>query len=87
MNLPALFQGINWRTTLFAIGYLVCNIVAGVYPAAADVCSVLDKIFVAGGFISAADSSRIDSVVQAVDHVSWKNQIDPATLLPIQPGK
>ena len=83
MNFSDLFKSINWRTTAFAIGYLLCNIAGGLYPAAAEVCSVLDKIFVAGGFISAADSARIDSVVQAVDHVAWKNGVDPATLQPI----
>jgi len=87
MNLNDLFKNINWRTTGFAVGYLLCNIVGNLFPSAADVCSMLDKIFVAGGFISAADSSRIDSVVQAVDHVAWKNGIDPSTLQPITPVK
>jgi hypothetical protein len=85
MNFSDLFKNINWRTTGCAIGYLVCNIVSSAYPSFADACSILDKIFVAGGFISAADSTRLGSIVQAVDHVSWKNGVDPATLLPIKP--
>jgi hypothetical protein len=80
MNLTALFHGINWRTTGFAIGYIVCNIVAFFVPSVADTCSILDKIFVAGGFVSAADSSRLETIVQAVDHISWKNGVDPSTL-------
>ena len=85
MNFSDLFRNINWRTTGCALGYLACNIVSSAYPAFADSCAILDKIFVAGGFISAADSSRLSSIVRAVDTVSFKNQMDPATLLPIKP--
>ena len=85
MSFSDLFKNINWRTTGCAIGYLVCNIVSNIYPAFADSCALLDKVFVAGGFISSADSSRLCSIVRAVDTVSFKNQIDPATLLPIKP--
>ena len=82
MNIALLFQGINWRTTGCAVGYLLCNIASSVYPEFEAACGLLDKVFVAGGFISAADSTRINSIVQAVDHVAWKNGVDPATLLP-----
>lgn len=85
MNFADLFKGINWRTTGCAIGYLICNIVANVAPDYSGACDILDKIFVAGGFISAADSTRLGSIVRAVDTVAWKSQVDPATLLPTVP--
>jgi hypothetical protein len=76
-------QTISWRTTGFAIAYLACNAIGGLYPSVAAVCNVLDKMIIAGGFISAADSTRVQSIVRAVDVVAWKNKIDPSTLVPV----
>lgn len=74
---------VNWKTTGYALGYLACWVFGMIVPAAASLCEVLDKIIVVAGFVSAADAERVKAIVRAVDVISWKNKIDPATLTPL----
>lgn len=83
MDLASLFKTVNWRTAAYGIGYAACKIVGGIYPAVGPVCEVLETLVVSGGLLSAADSSRVAKVVQAVDHLLFKNRIDPETLAPM----
>ena len=76
---------INWRTTGYALAYLVCSAAAGMFPELNQtMCSWLEKLIVAGGFVSAADATRIQSVIRTVDLLAFKNRIDPATLIPLE---
>jgi hypothetical protein len=84
MDIAGLLQTINWKTALFGIGYAVCKIVDGIWPAVAPVCQVLEVMVVTGGFVSSADASRVQNVVRAVDHLLFKNHVDPETLAPIE---
>jgi hypothetical protein len=76
-------QTVNWKTTGYAIGYLICKIIGGLYPPIAGVCEVIEPLIVAGGFISTADASRVQNIVRAVDVLAFKNKIDPAVLVPL----
>jgi len=69
MDFDNIARTINWKTTGFAGAFIVCRIVGGLVPAIAGVCDVLDSVFVAGGFLSAADSGRVQNVVRAVDNL------------------
>jgi len=73
---------INWKTTGYAIGYFGCYLLGKFIPAAESLCEVVAGLIVTAGFVSAADASRVDSVVRAVDAIAWKNEINPATLTP-----
>ena len=73
---------INWKTTGYAIGYFGCYLLGKFVPAAESLCEVLAGLIVTAGFVSAADATRLDSVVRAVDAVAWKVDINPATLTP-----
>ncbi len=73
---------INWKTTGYAIGYFGCYLLGKFVPAAESLCEVVAGLIVTAGFVSAADASRVDSVVRAVDAIAWKNEINPATLTP-----
>ena len=83
MNWSNIATQINWKTTGFALGYLACKLFGWAVPAAASLCEVAETFVVAGGFVSAADSTRLKTIVQAVDHLLWKSQIDPETLAPV----
>ena len=83
--MPSWIQTVNWKTTGYAVGYLLCQVLSNVFPSLADICSVIDKLIIAAGFVSAADSTRVASIVRAVDLIAWKNKIDPATLIPAEP--
>ena len=76
---------INWKTTGYAIGYILCWMLGKFVPAAESLCEVVATLIVTAGFVSSADASRVDSVVRAVDAIAWKNQIDPDTLVPVTP--
>ena len=76
---------INWKTTGYAIGYFTCWILAQFVPAAEALCRVVEGLIVTAGLVSAADATRVDNVVRAVDAIAWRNQIDPATLVPTAP--
>jgi hypothetical protein len=76
-------QTVNWKTTGYAIGYVICKIIGGLYPPIAGVCEVIEPLIVAGGFISTADASRVQNIVRAVDVLAFKNKIDPAVLVPL----
>jgi len=76
-------QTVNWRTTGYAIGYLICKVIGGLYHPIAGVCEVIEPLIVAGGFISTADASRVQNIVRAVDVLAFKNKLDPALLVPI----
>jgi len=78
-----LLNRINWKTTGFGIGYVICKIIGAIFPVVSGVCEVLEPILVGGGFISTADSSRVQNVVRAVDTLLWKTNLDPETLTPI----
>lgn len=78
------FATVNWKTTGYAIGYFICKAVGGVFPAISDVCAVLETILIGAGFVSAADSTRVQSIVRAVDALAWRNHLDPATLVPVE---
>lgn len=82
MDVSNILRTINWKTTGCALAYLICNVVGALYPPAGEVCSVLDKIFVALGIMSAADAQRVQNVVQAVDHIFDQVKVDPATIAP-----
>lgn len=84
MDISGMLQTINWKTTLFGIGYAVCKVVDGIYPAAGPVCQVLEVLVVTGGFVSSADTQRVQNVVRAVDHLLFKSHTDPETLAPIE---
>ena len=75
------FKTINWKTTACAVGYVICKIVGGLYPPVAPVCEVLDPVFVASGFMSAADSARVSNVVQAVDGLLGLKPLVPAVIV------
>ena len=47
-------QTVNWKTTGYAIGYLICKVIGGLYPPISGVCEVIEPLIVAGGFISTA---------------------------------
>ena len=79
------FSQINWKTTGFAIGYLACWLLGQFVPAASSLCDAIEPFIVAGGFVSSADATRIQSIVRAVDSIAWHNQLDPATLTPTTP--
>ena len=76
-------QTVNCKTTGYAIGYLICKIIGGLYPPIAGVCEVIEPLIVAGGFISTADASRVQNIVRAVDVLAFKNKLDPALLVPV----
>lgn len=63
------FRTINWKTTIAAVGFIVCKVVGGLYPPVESVCAILDTIFVGFGLVSAADAGRVQRVVDAVDNV------------------
>jgi hypothetical protein len=77
------FATVNWRTTGFAIAYLICNAVGGLFPVVADACNILEKLIIAGGLVSAVDAQRIQSIVRAVDALAWRNKLDPAALVSV----
>ena len=70
-----LLRTINWKTTGFAIGYVVCKIVGWIYPGADHYCEVIETFLVAGGFATAADATRVHNVVQAVDGILGLDKI------------
>ena len=76
---------INWKTTGYAIGYILCWMLGKFVPAAESLCEVVATLIVTAGFVSAADATRVDSIVRTVDLIAWKNQVDPATLIPTAP--
>jgi hypothetical protein len=82
--MPDWIQTVNWKTTGYAIGFFICKALGRFYPELSDVCSILETILVGAGFISAADSTRVQSIVRAVDALAWKNKLDPAMLVPIE---
>ena len=63
------FKTVNWRTTLLALSYILCKVIAGLYPPVEGVCAIIEPLIVAGGFVSAADGQRVQRVVEAVDHL------------------
>jgi hypothetical protein len=77
---------INWKTTGYAISYIACYILGKFVPAAETLCEVVGTLIITAGFVSAADADRVKSIVRAVDMISWKNGIDPATLIPTDPA-
>lgn len=76
-----LLRTINWKTTGFAIGYVACQIVGWVYPGASQYCQVIETVAVAGGFATAADSSRVHNIVQAVDGILGINKVTPSSIV------
>ena len=76
-----LFRTINWKTTGFGIGYVICKIVGWSLPGTDHYCDVIETFLVAGGFVSAADSARVHNIVQAVDGLLGLNKITPASLV------
>ena len=76
---------INWKTTGYAISFLACYLLGKFVPAAESLCEVVGTLIITAGFVSAADADRVKSIVRAVDLISWKNNIDPATLIPVHP--
>lgn len=60
---------INWKTSACAVGIVLCRSVSHFVPEVALYCSMLDTLFTAGGFVSAADAMRVQNVVGAVDHL------------------
>lgn len=83
-----LFKTVNWKTTACAGGYVICKIVGFFVPGIETACGILETIFVSGGFLSAADSSRVQNVVQAVDHLLGINKITPPVIVtptPVEP--
>lgn len=79
------FSQINWKTTGYAISFFACYLVGKFLPAAETLCEVVGTLIITAGFVSAADADRVKSIVRAVDVISWKNNIDPATLAPLHP--
>ena len=84
---PELLKQINWKTVGWAIGYVACNAMGGLFPEYAHGCKMLEVGTVAGGLISAADATRVQNVVRAVDALLWKNNMDPDTLQKIDGPK
>lgn len=84
--MPSWMRTINWKTTGFAIGYMVCFFVGQFVPAAESLCNVIEPFIVTAGFVSSADATRVESIVRAVDAIAWRNQVDPATLTPTTPA-
>lgn len=74
---------VNWKTTAYAISYFFCQIVGGIYEPVRTLCDILEAVIVPAGFLSAADATRVQNVVRAVDTILYKQQIDPETLQPI----
>lgn len=77
-----LLARINWKTTGLGVLFIACSILGNVWEQAEAVCKIIETLIVGGGFISAADSSRVQNVVRAVDALLYKNQLDPETLHP-----
>jgi len=82
MDLQAISQTVNWKTIGCGAAYAVCKLVGWVFPAVEPGCSVLETVFVTGGFLADADAGRVQNIVRAVDLLLTKNQVDPATLIP-----
>lgn len=82
--LDEFIRTVNWKTTGFAIGYLICSAVGSFFPGVAEACNLLDKVLIAGGIISAADAGRVQNIVRATDQLLWKSKLDPATLAPLE---
>jgi hypothetical protein len=78
---------INWKTTGYAISYMACYVLGKFIPAAESLCEVVGTLIITAGFVSAADADRVKSIVRAVDVISWKNNINPSTLTPVDPAK
>lgn len=77
-------QTVNWRTTGYGIGYIICSVVvARLFPELSDVCAIVDKLIVGAALVSSVDAARVRSVVRAVDVLAFKNKLDPATLVPL----
>lgn len=68
MTLPTM-PTMNWKTTSAAAGFLACQGAAYFYPPIEPACKMLDTLFIAFGLYAAADSSRVQNVVNAVDQV------------------
>ena len=85
MNFADTFKTVNWKTTGFAAGYIVCKIVGGLVPAIGPVCDVLESVAVAGGFLSAADAARVQTVVHAVDSIKENLMPPPTSTTPEPP--
>jgi hypothetical protein len=83
MNWSNIATQVNWKTTGYGIGYIVCKLIGSLFPGISTACEVLETLIVGSGLVSAADSTRVKSIVQAVDHLLWKAQVDPETLAPI----
>lgn len=86
MDWQAFMQTVNWRTTAFAAGYVICKVVGYFVPSIEAVCGTLEALAVAGGIVSAADAARVQSVVRAVDVLLVKNNLDPTTVAAVAPG-
>lgn len=78
------FRTVNWRTTGYAIAYGACYIMGVMFPSITDICGVLDVLIVSAGFVSSADSTRVQSIVRAVDAIAWRTKLDPAMLVPLE---
>jgi hypothetical protein len=68
MTFPTL-PTLNWKTSSAAVGFLLCQFAAAFYEPVAPACKMLDTLFIAFGLYAAADSSRVQNVVNAVDQV------------------
>jgi hypothetical protein len=84
MNFGAIASQVNWKTTGFGIAFVICKIVGWTVPGVASSCEIVETIIVGGGFVSTADAGRLKTIIQAVDHLLWKNKIDPETLAPVE---
>lgn len=86
MDWQGFIQTVNWRTTAFAAGYILCNIVGYFVPSISGICGTLEAIAVAGGIVSAADAGRVQGIVRAVDVLLVKGNVDSSTLAAVAPG-
>jgi len=81
--MPEIMQTINWKTTGFGLGYILCKVAGAFYPEITGACEVIEPLLISAGFISSVDAGRVQSIVRAVDVLAHKNGIDPATLVPL----
>lgn len=82
MDWQGFLQTVNWKTCGYGIGYALCKIFGSLFPQYDTVCSVIETLVVTGGFVSSADSARVQNVVRAVDYLLFKSKTDPNAIPP-----
>lgn len=82
MDWSAFASTVNWKTSAFAAGYVICSIVGYFVPTVQAICGTLETLAVAGGIVSAADANRVNNVVKAVDYLLIKSKVDPNAIPP-----